>query len=89
MEEARGTCRVMCFHPKSNVTVPRMTLGELEEVVGEWIRQAEELGKKWGRRPDGTFSLTSVTNLRKKLRHLCGILTTCSVTSLKLNLLSL
>ncbi len=38
--------------------------------------------------PDGTFKLTSVTNLRKKkLRHFCGVLTICSITCLKLNLL--
>ena len=30
---ARGTCRVMCFHPKSNVTMPVMTLDEIVTVI--------------------------------------------------------
>lgn len=45
--EARGTCRVMCFHPKSNVTVPRMTSAELVAVVDEWIREFQTLGEKY------------------------------------------
>merc|ERR1712110_127952 len=46
---AKGTCRVMCFSPKSNVTVPIMEIDELVKVVQEWISQLEELGKiyKW------------------------------------------
>lgn len=44
--EARGTCRVMCFHPRSDVTVPRMTVDELAAVVDQWAAQTEELGKK-------------------------------------------
>ena len=30
---AKGTCRVMCFSPKSNVTVPIMEIDELVKVV--------------------------------------------------------
>ena len=30
---AKGTCRVMCFSPKSNVTVPLMETDELVKVV--------------------------------------------------------
>ena len=30
---AKGTCRVMCFSPKSNVTVPLMETEELVKVV--------------------------------------------------------
>lgn len=30
---ALGTCRVMCFHPKSNVTLPKMTVEEIGDVV--------------------------------------------------------
>ena len=33
MEAARGTCRVMCFHPKSNVTIAIMQVPEIKEVV--------------------------------------------------------
>lgn len=44
---ARGTCRVMCFHPKSNLTLPLMTLPAIEHVIKEWINQYTELGKKY------------------------------------------
>lgn len=30
---ARGTCRVMCFHPKSNKTLPIMTPKEIRTVI--------------------------------------------------------
>ena len=46
-ESARGTCRVMCFHPKSNLTLPLMTLESIENVVHEWINQYNELRVKY------------------------------------------
>lgn len=46
-EPASGTCRVMCFHPKSNVTVPLMTAAEMEAVVERWVEQARELGERY------------------------------------------
>ena len=30
---ARGTCKVMCFSPKSNVTIPIMSVEEIKAVV--------------------------------------------------------
>jgi galactose-1-phosphate uridylyltransferase len=33
MGSAQGTCRVMCFHPKSDITLPLMTLSEIREVI--------------------------------------------------------
>lgn len=45
--EARGTCRVMCFHPKSNVTLPQMSAAEIRAVIDEWIKQFNELSKKF------------------------------------------
>lgn len=33
MRSAKGTCKVMCFHPKSNVTMALMTVREIKEVV--------------------------------------------------------
>lgn len=33
--EAKGTCRVMCFHPKSNKTLPVMELNEIRNVIDE------------------------------------------------------
>lgn len=35
MGVANGTCRVMCFHPKSNKTLPVMTAAEIETVIDE------------------------------------------------------
>jgi len=46
-EAARGTCRVMCFSPKSNITVPLMSQAEIKSVVDAWADQTEELGKKY------------------------------------------
>jgi UDPglucose--hexose-1-phosphate uridylyltransferase len=43
-ESATGMCRVMCFHPKSNITVPLMTREEMVAVVEKWIEQSRELG---------------------------------------------
>lgn len=47
MQEARGTCRVMCFHPKSNITIPLMTKAEIRSVIDRWVEQQEELGQKF------------------------------------------
>ena len=37
----------MCFHPKSNVTVPLMSAAEMEAVVERWAEQARELGERY------------------------------------------
>ncbi|XP_076245257.1 putative galactose-1-phosphate uridylyltransferase isoform X1 [Calliopsis andreniformis] len=47
MDSARGTCKVMCFHPKSNVTIALMNISEIKEVVKRWIFEMLELGEKW------------------------------------------
>ncbi|XP_049952696.1 probable galactose-1-phosphate uridylyltransferase isoform X2 [Schistocerca serialis cubense] len=47
MKKAEGTCRVMCFHPKSNVTIPLMTEEEISTVIRGWIVQMNELGEKY------------------------------------------
>ena len=33
MGSARGTCKVMCFHPKSNVTIALMSVPDIQEVI--------------------------------------------------------
>lgn len=45
--EARGTCRVMCFHPKSNKTLPIMTPKEIRTVIDAWIKEFNVLAKKY------------------------------------------
>lgn len=44
---ARGTCRVMCFHPKSNKTLPIMSPKEIRTVIDAWIKEFNELAKKY------------------------------------------
>ena len=34
----------MCFHPRSDVTLPLMTVKEVREVVDEWAHQIMDLG---------------------------------------------
>lgn len=46
-EAAIGACKVMCFSPKSNVTVPLMSVDELVAVVDEWTVQLKQLGQKY------------------------------------------
>ena len=40
-ESGRGVCRVMCFSPKHNVTLPLMEVGEIRLVVNTWVRETE------------------------------------------------
>ncbi len=44
---ARGTCRVMCFSPKTNVTLPLMSVPEIQAVIDTWIQEMRELGAKY------------------------------------------
>ena len=44
---AQGTCRVMCFHPWSDMILPLMDTKDVVKVVEEWIRQFVELSKKY------------------------------------------
>lgn len=44
---AKGRCRVMCFHPSSEATLPLMTLQEIRDVIDVWIKEFKELGAKY------------------------------------------
>uniref|UniRef100_A0A1L8E0Q6 Galactose-1-phosphate uridylyltransferase n=1 Tax=Nyssomyia neivai TaxID=330878 RepID=A0A1L8E0Q6_9DIPT len=44
---ARGTCRVICFHPKSNKTLPLLSHAEIGHVISTWMEQFVELKKKY------------------------------------------
>ncbi|TRY70563.1 hypothetical protein TCAL_06115 [Tigriopus californicus] len=46
-EAARGTCKVMCFHPKSNVTIPIMTLDDVIKVIDQWVQESRTLGAQY------------------------------------------
>jgi UDPglucose--hexose-1-phosphate uridylyltransferase len=40
----RGICRVVCFLPRHDLTIPRMKVEEIERVVDVWAAQYQELG---------------------------------------------
>jgi UDPglucose--hexose-1-phosphate uridylyltransferase len=46
-ESVEGTCRVLCFSPRHDLTLPEMTLPELRGVVDLWAQQTEELGEDY------------------------------------------
>ncbi len=48
-ESVRGTCRVICFSPRHDLTLAEMSESEIQSVIRTWIEQSAELGKiyKW------------------------------------------
>ncbi|XP_041277881.1 galactose-1-phosphate uridylyltransferase [Onychostruthus taczanowskii] len=44
---ARGVCKVMCFHPWSDLTLPLMSLPEIRAVIDAWAELAMELGASY------------------------------------------
>jgi UDPglucose--hexose-1-phosphate uridylyltransferase len=42
-EPEMGTCRVICFSPRHDLTLPDMSLAEVREVIETWTSQTEEL----------------------------------------------
>jgi UDPglucose--hexose-1-phosphate uridylyltransferase len=46
-QAVRGTCRVICFSPRHDLTLPQMGLTEIRRVVDVWAEQTEELGRSW------------------------------------------
>lgn len=44
---AHGTCKVLCFHPWSDMILPLMETSDVVKVVQEWIKQYIELSKKY------------------------------------------
>jgi UDPglucose--hexose-1-phosphate uridylyltransferase len=43
-ESERGVCRVVCFSPRHDLTVARMQVAEIRQVVDTWVSQYKELG---------------------------------------------
>lgn len=43
----RGTCRVICFSPRHDCTLPEMTLADIKRVVQVWATQTAELGRRF------------------------------------------
>ncbi|NWQ82703.1 GALT uridylyltransferase, partial [Columbina picui] len=44
---ARGVCKVMCFHPWSDLTLPLMSLSEIRAVIDAWAELMAELGASY------------------------------------------
>jgi UDPglucose--hexose-1-phosphate uridylyltransferase len=42
-EPEAGTCRVICFSPRHDLTLPDMSLADVTEVIRTWARQTNEL----------------------------------------------
>jgi UDPglucose--hexose-1-phosphate uridylyltransferase len=45
-EQERGICRVVCFLPDHSLTLSRMDVADIKNVVDEWARQFVDLGDK-------------------------------------------
>lgn len=46
-EPVRGTCRVICFSPRHDLTLPEMALPDIRTVVDVWAEQLTELGQTY------------------------------------------
>jgi UDPglucose--hexose-1-phosphate uridylyltransferase len=46
-EGERGTCRVVCFSPRHDLTMSRMSPDEVGAVIDVWADQTAELGATW------------------------------------------
>lgn len=46
-ESVAGTCRVICFSPRHDLTLPLMSRAEIRTVVDVWAEQTAELGQKY------------------------------------------
>jgi UDPglucose--hexose-1-phosphate uridylyltransferase len=43
----RGLCRVICFSPRHDVSLPELSVDEIKTVIGVWSDQVSELGKRY------------------------------------------
>jgi UDPglucose--hexose-1-phosphate uridylyltransferase len=47
LESEQGTCRVLCFSPRHDLTLPEMRVEEIRRVVDVWAEQTAELGRRF------------------------------------------
>ena len=45
-KQERGLCRVVCFSPRHDLTLPELDLPAIENVINTWVEQSAELGSK-------------------------------------------
>lgn len=46
-ESERGDCRVICYSPRHDLTLPKMPVDAIREVVDAWADQTAELGQRY------------------------------------------
>ena len=46
-EAEPGTCRVVCFSPRHDLSLAEMELPDIREVISTWMAQTDELGKTY------------------------------------------
>lgn len=46
-ESVKGTCRVICFSPRHDLTLAEMSEEEIGRVIQTWIEQSTELGRQY------------------------------------------
>jgi UDPglucose--hexose-1-phosphate uridylyltransferase len=46
-ETEQGTCRVVCFSPRHDLTLAEMDVHDIRRVVDVWVGQTRELGKRY------------------------------------------
>jgi UDPglucose--hexose-1-phosphate uridylyltransferase len=46
-EAVRGTCRVLCFSPRHDLTLPELSKKEIRAVIDLWAEQMTELGESY------------------------------------------
>ncbi len=42
----RGLCKVVCFSPRHDLTIPELEQSAVEKVIATWAKQTEEISKK-------------------------------------------
>jgi UDPglucose--hexose-1-phosphate uridylyltransferase len=47
MGAVQGTCRVICFSPRHDLTLPEMETAAIRGVIDTWCAQTEELGRTY------------------------------------------
>ncbi len=46
-ESEQGTCRVICFSPRHDLTLPEMAIADIRHVIDIWAEQVTELGQQY------------------------------------------
>lgn len=46
-QPVQGECRVICFSPRHDLTLPEMDVKDIEKVINVWSEQLSELGSKY------------------------------------------